>query len=266
MSRSPSALAFVLAALAATGCDAPPVDGTVVQRIELADALGLSANVVGVTIDPNDGATYVLDAASGIHRIVDGAPQLVLGLESFPEADVWVRSGWLDFAAMGDGRFALVAQGDGFLLDIEANTLSQWFCYEPGWMEEEFEQESHNLAYDPINDQILSAPLTIDMMSGEVARADVAIFDGAGAGDLSWYPVESGGISFGGMARSADGSVLLGAGAELYGYDLGDTTVRGLGSLAEHGITDITGMMIDPATGHLLVLDGSDNEVVVLDL
>jgi hypothetical protein len=262
------ALSFALTGFLGCESEPPLVDGIVVQRIDLAESLGTSGvDVTGVTVDPLSGDRYVLDATSGIHRLDrDGAASLVLALESFPVPDVPVQSAWRDLAAMGDGRFALVAKGDGYRLDVAAGTLQQWFCYEPGWMDpEEFAQESHNLAYDVATDQILSAPVTVDALDGEtITRSDVAVFDGAGAGDLQWFPVEHDG--FGGIALDADGSLLLGADDLLLRYRLGETETHVVGSLRAHGVGDIAGLSFDANAGYLLVVDGADAELVVLDL
>lgn len=274
-SLSVSALVLISSA-ALTACEigAPPsmVEGVVVQRIDLSAALGLdSVQVTGVTVDPISGTRFVLDAAAGIYSIDEaGQSELVLAMADFPEADVPLRSGFLDIAAMGNGRFALVAVGDGYLLDIEEGTLSQWFCYEPGWMDpEEFEQESNNLAYDIASDQILSAPLTMEtgnLDADTVTRSDVATFDGAGAGDLSWFPLQNGDRQFGGLALASDGTLLLGAGSTLFRYTMGDSELEVLGSLEAHGVDVIDGLVLEPGSGHLMVVDGLDHELVILDL
>lgn len=244
-----------------------PIDGEVVSRISIADALGVAnPSITGVTLDPETGERFVLDANSGIYELdVEGAASLVLAIQDFPTPDEPPRSGWMDIAAMGDGVFALIAIGDGYKLDIGANTLEQWFCYEPGWMDpEQFEQTSQNLGYDPVSDEIISAPLTLDMDAGDdVTRADVATFDGAGAGDLQWYPLDVN-IDFGGLALRGQEQVLLGAGDQLYGYQMGESSLVEMGSLAEYGIDMVMGMVVDPETGFLHVVDGVDGELVVL--
>ena len=58
--------------------------------------------------------------------------------------------------------------------------------------------------------------------------------------------------------------VLLGAGDQLYGYQMGESSLVEMGSLAEHGIDMVMGMVIDPETGFLHVVDGADGELVVL--
>ncbi len=270
---SPIALA-IIAFITAPGCEPQPqplgpIDGEVVSRISLADSLGSeSVWVTGVTFDAATGDRFVFDASTGIHQIDDeGEATLVLAIQDFPEPDVPLRSGFMDIAAMGDGVFALIAVGDGYKLDIGANTLEQWFCYEPGWMDpEQFEQTSQNLGYDPVSDEIISAPLTLDMDAGDdVTRADVATFDGAGAGDLQWYPLDVN-IDFGGLALRGQEQVLLGAGDQLYGYQMGESSLLEMGSLAEHGIDMVMGMVIDPETGFLHIVDGADGELVVLQL
>ena len=190
----------------------------------------------------------------------------MLAIADFPTPDVPLQSGFLDIAAMGEGRFALVAKGDGYLLDLEQGTLRQWFCYEPGWMDPEvFEQESHNLAYDIDTDQILSSPVTLEIGElGETRRADVAVFDGAGAGDLQWFPIDSEG-GYGGLAIESNGGVLLGIGDQLMRYELGASEVTSFGSLRAHGIESISGLTFD-FEGRLMVLDAADAELVVLDL
>ena len=269
---SPIALAIV-AFITAPGCEPQqiqplaPIDGEVVSRISLTESLAIEyASVTGVTLDPQTGARYVLDANSGIYELdAEGAASLVLAIQDFPTPDEPPRSGWMDIAAMGDGVFALIAIGDGYKLDIGANTLEQWFCYVPDWMDpEQFDQSSQNLGYDPVSDEIISAPLTLDSQSGDqVTRADVATFDGAGAGDLQWYPLDVN-FDFGGLALRGQDQVLLGAGDQLYGYQMGESSLVEMGSLAEHGIDMVMGMVIDPETGFLHVVDGADGELVVL--
>jgi len=265
-SLSVSAL-VLLSSASLTACEPQPpaLDWDIVQRVDLSAALDVEeVSVAGITVDPETGVRFVLES-TGIYSI-DGAGQaeLVLALADFPEPDVPLRSGFLDIAAMGGGRFALVAVGDGYLLDTNEGTLSQWFCYEPGWMggqgtgdQSEWEQQSANLAYDASTDQILSAPLTLN--DGNVLRSDVATFDGAGAGDLSWFQLENGSENwFGGLALEPEGTLLLGAESNLFRYTMGSSELELLGSLEAYGVDEITGLMYEPDSGHLMVTQNAE--------
>ena len=252
-------LLIALGAAALAGCNEPvePI-GSVDQAIDLREAFGLDdVNAVGVTIDPNTEDTYILDSVAGLYRLDGADAELVLALADFPEPDVPLRSEFTDVASMGNGRFAVLARGDGYLLDTNAGTLQQWFCYEPGWMEEQQEQLSLNLAYDPLTDTLYSHAQTLQ--DGEVVSAQVGTFDGGGAGDLSWFFLDDASIESGGAALDEDGALLLGSGSTLYRYALGETSFDAVGSLAEHGVTEITGLIRSTTDGHYLVVDGASD-------
>ena len=257
-----STLLLVLGAVACIGCPRTeplaPI-GTVDQTLDLRAALSVAdAQPVGITVDPDTGDRYLLDAAAGLFRIDGAQADLVLALADFPAADVPPRSEFTDVAALGDGQFAVLARGDGYLLDLDAGTLQQWFCYEPEWMEPEQEQHSLNLAYDPSTDILYSHAQTLQ--DGDVVSSQVGTFDAGGAGDLSWFFLDDGALIAGGAALEPDGQLTLGSGAALYRYRLGDTAPVAVGSLAEHGVTDIAGMVRIDA-GRYLVVDGSSDQL-----
>lgn len=269
-------LLLALPALAiATGCGNPdlpiiPLDPD--STIDLAIALGVDEpDVIGVTIDPVTGQRFVLDTRAGIFEILeDGSASLVLAHESFPTPDVAPLSDWTDFVALGEGRFAVTARSDGYLLDLHAATMTEHFCYEPGFMEPVLEQLTEGVAFDTDASLIYAQPVSFDV-SGESGPIDEAIAAGIGAYSIeggqpvAWFDIEDTDFLAGGIAVDLDGSLLLGRANELHRF-----TPEGAGILtpigALEGIGRIDGMTVDPETGSVLVVDGESGLLLELDL
>lgn len=270
MRLAPLALIALLPACA-------PSAGEVVDSQQLSLLLGVDDPVaIGLSVDPLDGTRYLLDANEGLYELDDGA-SLVLAADAFPNSEVPARSAWTDFAALGEERFALTAQTQGFLLDRNTNSLSLHFCYVPGFVEDEpsFDQITDSLTYDPAADLLYAQPQTFDASSGDVTNADVAMFDPNGGGDLAWFRLPDEDTRAGGLAVDADGDLLAAWGDSLYRVQIdrdaqdsatGDADFELVGSLSEAGITEASGMAFDPETGHLLVLDTGADLLVELAL
>ena len=117
------------------------------------------------------GKTCVLDDAAGLYRVApDGTAALVRALAALPTPDVPVRPPFTDVVALGDGRFALTAIGDGYLLDLGADTMRQYFCYEPGGFPEDEEQRTTAVTYDPVAARLYAQPRTFDAAGALVTR------------------------------------------------------------------------------------------------
>jgi hypothetical protein len=99
----------------------------------------------------------------------------------------------------------------------------------------------------------------LTLNDGNVLRSDVATFDGAGAGDLSWFQLENGSENwFGGLALEPEGTLLLGAESNLFRYTMGSSELELLGSLEAYGVDEITGLMYEPDSGHLMVTQNAE--------
>ena len=181
-------LPLILALGALAGCSAYN-DADVDTRTDLRAAFNLTdVTAVGVTVDPDTGRRFVLDANRGIFELGDAGATLHIALDDFPPASPAVRSAFTDIAALGSGRFALTARSVGYMLDVEADTLSQFFCYVPPMMDEEmYDQSTQTLGFDPATGVLYSQPQTLDLMNGEaVIASQIGMFDAVEGTDLSW--------------------------------------------------------------------------------
>ena len=262
------ALPALVLASACTEPDVPVLPLAPDSTVDLAIALGVDEpQVVGLTLDPTTGQRFVLEASAGIFEILeDGTALLVRAGDEFPEPDVAPLSGWTDFVSLGDDRFAVTARSDGYLLDLQAETMTEYFCYEPGFMEPELEQLTNGLTLDAEAELLYAQPATYDV-SGESGPVDQAISAAIGAYTLdggqpvAWFELPDVDFLAGGLAIAADGSVLLGRDNELHRFVLeGEGRIEAVGVLDSVGSIDA--MTFDPATGQLFVVDGTAGTLV----
>ncbi|MEE2830191.1 MAG: hypothetical protein VX498_13470 [Myxococcota bacterium] len=258
-----------------SACGNPDVPNIPVEprgSVALSQALGLvDAEVTGVTIDPETGQRYVLDSNAGIFEILeDGTATVVRALADFPIPDVAPQSAFTDFVALGGERFAVTARSDGYLLDLQADTMTEYFCYEPGFMEPQLEQLTESLAFDPEAGLLYAQPATYDV-SGESGPVDQALsatigaYTTAGGQPTAWFEVPDIDFLARGAAIDLDGSLLLGRGNELHRFSQSDGgSLELVGVLPEVGT--IEGLTIDPTTGFLLVVDGDSDLLIELEL
>lgn len=254
---------LLLLTVLAPAC-ADPSPEPVARRVDLRAAAGLAApQVAGVAVEP-DGARLVLDADAGLYRVTpDGTATLVRSLAALPTPDVPVRPPFTDLVALGDGRFALTAIGDGYLLDLGADTMRQYFCYEPGGFPEDEEQRTTAVAYDPAIDRLYAQPRTFDA-TGALVRSELATYAGDTGADLAWRSLPDD-LDAGGMIVDG-GDLVLGAGSRLYRYDVDAYTLTATDDLARFGVERVAGLGLDVAAQRLIVVDGARAELVELDL
>ena len=266
------ALPVLLLAGACGGPDLPPLHIDPVTTVDLAIALGVDEPaVIGVTVDPVTGQRYVLDANAGIFEILaDGNATLVRAQDAFPTPDVAPQSAWTDFVALGDGRFAVTARSDGYLLDLVDESMTEYFCYEPGFMDPELEQLTHGVAFDAEASLLYAQPATYDV-SGESGPVDEAISSAIGAYSIeggqpvAWFEIPYTDYLAGGLGVDLDGTLLLGYANELHRFiPEGEGRLEGLGMI--EGIGRIDGLTVDPQTGTILVVDGVAGMLVAFDL
>lgn len=250
--------------LAAACGDTEPSE-PVAARVDLRTAFAAAdASPVGVAIDA-DGARLVLDEQAGLYRIApDGQATLVRSLAALPDPGVPIRPPFTDVVALGEGRFALTAIGDGFLLDLPADTMRQYFCYEPGGFPEEQEQRTSAIAYDATAGRLYAQPRTFDG-DGNFLRTEVASYDSATGADLTWRALQ-GEFSAGGMVALGGDALLLGAGRELHRYDGTTFVLSPIENLGRFGVTSIDGLAIDPIAHTLVVVDRSADELIEIAL
>ncbi len=254
-------------------CMAPTAELVESHPLSLVSGVDESA-AVGVTIVPEDGTILVLDNQVGLVAVdlsgsggqFEAFPETFLALEDFPAADVAPRSGWTDVVAMGEGRFAITAQTQGYLLDTEAETLTQHFCYVPGFVDGDvmptIDQVTDSVAYDPARDLLYAQPETFDPATGEVSRADIGSFDGATGQDLEWIEIEADEPA-GGIALDGEGNLLLAYDDRLVQRSIEDGELTEQDTdLSEFDLQAIAGMARDEATGHYIVIDPTSNLLV----
>ena len=167
---------------------------------------------------------------------------------------------------MGDGRFALTAQTQGFLLDLNEHTLTQHFCYVPGFVDDEMptiDQVTDSVAYDASRDLLYAQPETFDGSTGEVTRADIGTFDGATGQDLVWTEISDTTKPAGGIALDGEGNLLLAYDDVLQQRSTDDGELTDADTdLSEFDLQEIAGLARDPATGHYLIIDPSSDQLV----
>lgn len=260
--RNAAALSALLVWFA-VGCAEPLPDGEPQSQLDLTAAIGAeSLQLAGVAVEADTGRRFVLDANLGIYELApDGTATALVPMAAMPDPGVAIRPPFTDIAALGDSRLALTAIGDGFILDLAANTMRLHFCYEPGFTEpwpEEMEQRTDAVTFDPAADQIIAQPRTFAVSSGDVTASQIGYYDRESGADLQWYDVP---ITFrsGGMAVAGDLGLLVSDGSRLYTFDGG---LASLDRLERFGVGSIDGLAFDPAAAALLILDAGNNQLV----
>ena len=255
----------------AQGCTPIEPDTT----IDLARALGIDdPQVVGITVAPDSGQRYVLDQLEGIFELhEDGSATLVRSNAELPVPEFLPRSLWTDFVAMGEDRFAITALSDGYLLDLRADTMTQYFCYVPGDMEPEFNQLTNSVAFDAHSGVIYAQPITFEetMEERTALGASIGSYSLQGGQPIAWFDLEVTDFLAGGAAVDADGKLLLGKGSDIHLFDPSAPAEpqhiyqlpAGSGP-ASVWRTDIQGLAVDSERGELLVVDGSRDRVIVI--
>lgn len=258
-------LVLGLSLLGAAACGDPEPLAPVSVRVDLRAAMAAAdASPVGVALD-SDGARLVLDEQAGLYRVgPDGQATRVRTLAALPDPGVQIRPPFTDLVALGDGRFAMTAIGDGFLLDLAADTMRLYFCYEPGGFPDEQEQRTAAIAYDAEAGRLYAQPRTFDV-DGNLLRTELASYDSTSGADLSWHALP-GGFDAGGMVALGDDVLVLGAGRQLHRYDAATSTLSEIEDLGRFGVRSIDGLAIDPSAGTLVVVDRAADELIEIAL
>ncbi len=263
---------IVPATLMIAACSVTPVNPLPEPSdiIDLRATLGVAdADVVGVSVDPLSGQRYLLDRFAGIFELDEGgSATLVLAIDEFPTPDVLPQSLWTDFVAMGEGRFALTALSDGYLLDLEQDTMIEYFCYEPGDMLFWEQQLTHSVTFDHERGLLYAQPITFEEGGFEdpvALSSSVGAYSLEGGQPVSWFEMPERDFLAHGAAVDTDGSLLLGRDNEIYRFDpSGAAEPQLLGVLSN--VDRIEGLAVDAAANTLLVVDGGRDELVEVPL
>lgn len=286
MKRTLSLLTLSLVAAAGVGCDAhdarrgPMVDMEmlVVERHALV-ADGSPIEPVGVAVDPDSGVRFVLGASNRLYDVtVDGTATLNRDLA----ADSWIGELPLqDLCATSATELYTIAPDNGIRLNLETGWVDEHFCIVPP-MEEfdegfdpndpdpwvDLRQETHAIACDVDRALLFAQPQTLPRWDEDPqpVRSEVSLYDLPSGADLEWHGLPSEMYLAGGMAVVNETTVILGRDSRLNVFDLTRGVLEPLVDLTDVGITSIEGLAPDGTLGHLLVVDGDDQELVTLSL
>lgn len=227
-------------------------------------------DVTGVTVDPITKKRYVLDARAGIYEMDGDQATLVSPLHEMVGDGVFPMSDFTDFVALGNGRFALTAVNDGFLLDTNTKTFSSYFCYVPGDIIDPeapipVQQLTRSVTFDPTRNKLFAQPQTFrEGLQGPPESAEVGRFDIEGGEGYGWIDLNDPEFSAGGIAVEADGTMLLGADEALYRLDLETGDLREAYDLSSLQIGTISGLAVDGE--RVLVIDAARQELVEITI
>ncbi len=270
------ALALGLVTATAAACPMPTRAGDVTVRPLPTHETGAW---VGVTEDPA-GQRFALHSQGGLYQLDDDGDATLLASPALmlADADAQPTSDFHDVAAMGGGRFVLIADNDGFLYDHNFALLTRHFCYEPNMNGEPWSpgpdpvptaasarQRALSLDYDAANHRIIAQPRTFDEDTGETVAAHVASFDGATGLDQEWFEIGETELLAGGLIEVDDNEVILGQGTTLLSFDRSDRTLVPVLDL--FGLVDEISGLSRTADGEtVLVTDEAHDQLVEVSL
>lgn len=259
---------IALALVLATGCgiDARAPEEPLARTNLLPLLGGPDVVPVGVAIAP-DGKRFVLDEQRGLYRLDGDHATSIVSMSSMYPSDVPLELPVTDIVALGPDLFAVTALNDGFLLDTQAQTLTQHFCYLPGddgSTPRVISQRTDALAYDAAAGRLWAQPRTFDAV-GELQLSQVAQYDRTTGQDLQWY-VMARDIHATAAVVMPDGVLVLGQGPHLLAFDPATDRPARLDDLSRYGVRSIDGLAFDALSGVLVVADGTTDEVVDLDV
>lgn len=257
-------LAYALGVCSLIGCSSSEPQEPV-ARLDLRAAFAAPAvDPVGVAIAP-DGARFVFDEARGLFRLDGDHAVEVVAMASMPDPGpaAPLLLPITDVVALAPGQFALTAIGDGYVLDTQAMTLAQRFCYLPDGTPANLSQRTDAIAYDAATQRLFAQPNTYDQ-NGAFLYAQFAAYEGVSGTPLRWYDV-AGREPVTGMV-AYDGALLVGQGARLSRFDVDSGELVELDDLARFGVRSIDGLALDPAAGTLVVVDRDTDAMFDVDL
>lgn len=256
-------LAYALGVCSLVGCSSSSQEP--VARLDLRAAFAAPAvDPVGVAVAP-DGARFVFDEARGLFRLDGDQAVEVVAMSSMPDPgpDAPLLLPITDLVAIAPDQFALTAIGDGYVLDTQAMTLAQRFCYVPEGTPANLMQRTDAIAYDATTQRLFAQPNTYDQ-NGAFLFAQVAAYEGPTGESLRWYDFTGSSPATGMVAY--DGALLVGQGARLARFDVDSGELVELDDLARFGVRSIDGLALDAAAGTLVVVDRDTDALFDIDL
>lgn len=264
--RNPIAIGLLSLSVGCAAEPRPPEDP--IARFDLRAAMN-SANVtpIGLAIDA-DGTRYIFDEQAGLLRVDGDSVVSVVAMNEMPNPGPTapIKPPFTDIIAFAPNVFAITALNDGYLLDTQAMTLTQHFCYLPeggGGAPVISEQRTDAIAYDAAANRIYAQPISRDAV-GSFIKADIAMYDATTGMDLEWNPV-SGDTAATAMMIASAGDLILGQDSRLSRWTH-RSTPSPIEDLARFGVLSIDGMVIDHATNTLIVVDKAADAVFDIDL
>ncbi len=238
---------------------------TPAARLDLRAAMGTTEDLrpVGLAIAP-DGQRFVFEETGGLFRIEGAHAVSVVPMSAMPSPDQPVQLPFTDIVALAPNLFALTAIGDGFLLDTQAMTLRQHFCYLPDGTPVSLSQRTDGIAFDAVNQRLFAQPVTYDA-AGVFQYAQLAVYARETGQDVEWHSVKDD-VAATGMVSSPELGLLLGQGSQLSRFDPATEQIIQLDDLHRFGVRSIDGLAIDQAAGTLVVVDKLADAVFDLDL
>ncbi len=248
------------------GCAADGAGGVMpTARLDLRAAFRTPEDLkpVGLAIAP-DGQRFVFDEGRGLFRLDGDQAIPVVAMTSLPPSDQPVKLPFTDLVALGTNLFALTAIGDGFVLDTQAMTLHQHFCYVPTDTPMSLTQRTDAIGYDATRGLLFAQPVTYDAV-GTFQYSQVATYERSTGKDIEWRHAADN-VAATGMLARADGTLVLGQGSKLTAFDRATDQATALDDLDRFGVRSIDGLAIDPAAGTLVVVDSVTDAVFDIDL
>jgi hypothetical protein len=283
--------ALLLLTSACGDMDPTPVGtagGEFKSEVKLAALFPATADLVGVAVTA-EGRRYLLDRNSGLYELGASSARLV-----FPISELATRFGLspdtelTDVVALDSMRFAVTAENDGFMLDLEASTFSSYFCYFPApsptdtpptatppvvvvptSVSQELRRQgiavkerTESVAFSPERSQLFAQPQTIRLDTGEIVGSELFVFRDSGGQPIEVRPMPSSSFLAGGMIAIDGLRVLLGSRNQLYQVDqnTGPTLLRHFDAPIE-----ISGLARD-VDGDLLLLDRAGRRLLETQL
>tara|TARA_R110002072_G_scaffold87129_1_gene196554 strand:- start:8155 stop:9036 length:882 start_codon:yes stop_codon:yes gene_type:complete len=239
---------------------------TEVTRTDVDALLGTAPTItsckpVGLTITPDTEQLVLLDAMLGVYVLQEDRTfaQAISNQQLHEQVSAFE---FTDIAAVGSNQFAITATGDGFLLDLNARTLRQHFCYVPGGLinPTQFTQHTDSVAFDTTTGRILAQPITYMLASGAIVGSQVGTFPITGGEGTDWHTIPETEFLAGAITCDGNGTLWLVRGNDLYTYDLDTDTLTLEQSLARFSVTNVVGMVF--VGDDLMLLDGDTRDIV----
>jgi hypothetical protein len=218
---------------------------------------------IGLAIAP-DGQRFVFEETTGLYRLDGDRATLVVPMSELPDPGpaAPLRLPITDLVAVAPHVFALTAIGDGYLLDTEAMTLRQHFCYVPddggGGAPSPFTYRTDAVAYDAARGRLYAQPLTFE--SGALQSAEVAGYDIDSGQGVEWHTTTLE-VAATAMVSIPEVGLVLGQGSRLSRFDPKTNLPVLVDDLSRFGVGSIDGLALDPVAGTLVVIDQTTDTV-----